>query len=288
MVVGSMARLAWAVKRSRTIVRYEGAHVLLWRGLVKAAAPLTRLGASTIFQRRLQDLPAPSLPDDVTVGPCAPGDLEAVVRLMVGRAARGGRPGAAAIAHHRDTVLERLTAGHRCYVARVAGQVVHCGWVTYRWIEWPGEHWTALPADRHRLVLLGRDEAFHNDAFTDEAWRGRRLYTAALGWILHDLRSLGIQRLYAEVAVDNRSSAKTFERLGWQPVGTVVHARLPGSRRVWRVVIAGQDPFVGQPEGHLRFRTVEPRLGDLDDLAVVAPEPACGQEIPSRPAVGRG
>jgi hypothetical protein len=52
----SMASLGWAVKRSRAIVRYEGAHVLLWRGLIKSAAPLTRLGASTIFQSGIREL----------------------------------------------------------------------------------------------------------------------------------------------------------------------------------------------------------------------------------------
>ncbi|MGH7268622.1 MAG: GNAT family N-acetyltransferase [Candidatus Rokuibacteriota bacterium] len=283
-----MTRLTWAVKRSRTIVRYEGAHVLLWRGLIKSAAPLTRLGASSIFQKTLQDIPAPALPEDVTVAHCEPPDLEAVVRLMVGRAARGGRLDPAAIAHHRQSVLERLAAGHHCYVARMAGEVVHCGWVTFDWIEWPGEHWTALPAAPQRLVLLGRDEAFHNDAYTDEAWRGRRLYTAALGWILHHLCRQGVRRLYAEVAVDNRSSAKTFERLGWQRLGTVVYARMPGSRRVWRAVVRGADPFVGQPGGYLRFRTVAKSIEDVDDLAARPGEPAPGQGITSRPAVGRG
>ena len=36
---------------------------------------------------------------------------------------------------------------------------------------------------------------------------------------------------------------------------------------MWRAVVRGEDPFVGQPEGYLRFRTVGTCLEDIEDRA---------------------
>lgn len=47
----------------------------------------------------------------------------------------------------------------------------------------------------------------------------------------------------------------------------MVYAGVPGSRRVWRALVRGEDPFVGQPGGYFRFRTVGTCLDDTEDLA---------------------
>jgi GNAT superfamily N-acetyltransferase len=251
----AMGRLDWACSRSRDIIRYEGWWVWLWRILRTGLAPLVRFGASRIYEKSLDCLSAPPVPlRGLTISPLRDSDFEAVVRLMAVRAGRG-RLSREILARSRQTLLDRLDAGQECFVARIGGDVVHCGWVTFGWIEWPGEHWTEPPANPGRLVILGRDEAFHSDAYTHEAWRGRQLYAVALDHILRHLRERGIQRLYAEVGLDNSSSAKTYDRLRWRLLGTVLYLRPRGSSRAWRWVFAESDPFVTLPAGVLRFRS---------------------------------
>jgi GNAT superfamily N-acetyltransferase len=263
-----MGRLGWAWRRSRDIVRYEGWQVWLWRILSAAVMPVAKVGASRIFEKALDCLHAPPVSQPgLTVGSLREADFEAVVRLMADRAARG-RPSRRLLATSRRMIRDRLEAGHECFVARLDDEVVHCGWVSFGWIEWPGEHWTEPPANPGRLVILGRDEAFHSDAYTHEAWRGRQLYAVALDHILRHLRERGIQRVYAEVALDNSSSAKTYDRLRWRLLGTVLYLRPRGSSRAWRCALGKPDPFVALPAGYLRFRSARKAASRVEVKAV--------------------
>ncbi len=120
-------------------------------------------------------------------------------------------------------VLERLARGRRCYIARVAGVLAAYGWVSFD-AESIGE----LGLRLH----LAPGEAYIWNCATLPAYRGQRLYPALLGYIVRELHSEGLRRVWIGADSDNLASQKGMILAGFQPVADIF---MPA------------DPIIGQP-----------------------------------------
>jgi GNAT superfamily N-acetyltransferase len=115
-------------------------------------------------------------------------------------------------------VLQRLHQGRQCYFARVAGQLVAYGWLTF---------------DKEDIGELGLSvrllpgEAYIWDCATLPALRGQRLYPALLGHMLSELQRTGFQRVWIGMDADNLPSRTGAVLAGFQPVIDILLVREP-------------------------------------------------------------
>src|SRR6266566_1382930 len=121
-------------------------------------------------------------------------------------------------------ILQRFAAGRHCYAARVAGQLVTYGWVTFD-EEDIGELGLS--------IRLKAGEAYIWDCATLPAYRGLRLYPALLTHMLHALHAQGIHRVWIGADSDNLPSQRGMALAGFHPVGDVVVNPGLTMRRVW-------------------------------------------------------
>ena len=126
-----------------------------------------------------------------------------------------------------DTSAEvrlRFETGRHCYAAWVAGDLAAYGWVSFD-EEFIGE--LGL-----RLKLLP-GEAYIWDCVTLPAFRQNHLYSALLGYMLHELRAEPFCRVWIGADYDNLPSQRGIERAGFHPVADMVIARVLPLRQMW-------------------------------------------------------
>ena len=120
-------------------------------------------------------------------------------------------------------ILQRFAAGRHCYAARVAGQLVTYGWVTF------DEEAIGELGLRFRLKA---GEAYIWYCATLPAYRGLRLYPALLTHMLHALHAQGIQRVWIGTDTDNLASQIGIVAAGFQPVADFLTINTPSMRTV--------------------------------------------------------
>ncbi|HEX8034728.1 MAG TPA: GNAT family N-acetyltransferase [Ktedonobacterales bacterium] len=118
----------------------------------------------------------------------------------------------------------RFAAGRRCFVARVAGDIVAYGWVS-QGVEHIGE--------LERTLHMRPDEAYIWDCATLPAYRRKGLYTALLGYIAATLQGEGVCRLWIGTSLQNRPSLQGMAAAGFQPVITVLFVRILTLSHLW-------------------------------------------------------
>jgi ribosomal protein S18 acetylase RimI-like enzyme len=123
-------------------------------------------------------------------------------------------------------VLGRLAGGRRCYLARIAGTPVACGWVSFEQ-EGIGE--------QGLRVRLAPGEAYVWNCVTAPAYRRRGLYTLLLRHIAQALAAEGVRRVWIGADLDNVPSQKGMARAGFQPV-LDLYTQRAGGRPELRVV----------------------------------------------------
>jgi len=112
-------------------------------------------------------------------------------------------------------VLQRLSMGKHCYIARVEGKPVAYGWITF---------------DKEDIGELGLSarlnerEAYIWDCATLAAYRGRRLYPALLACMLDELQRAGFRRIWIGTDADNLPSQIGVALVGCQPVVEIILA----------------------------------------------------------------
>jgi GNAT superfamily N-acetyltransferase len=207
-----------AVATTVDVVRAGGLRGLVDR-IGKTFAHRTR------FRRYRVDLgrwsPRHPLPASLTVTRGVIAELEAF------------RSGAHAAPLASEFFCDRVDGARWFYLGRWEGAVAHILWV-YE------------PADRTPLMRLGPGEVEIRRVYTLREHRGRRIFTAALGAVLADLRRLGVRTVYAHVEVDNRASARAFLDNGFALDGDVELRKLLGV------------PSVAHRPGRLGIGTTEP------------------------------
>jgi len=106
-------------------------------------------------------------------------------------------------------ILQRFAAGRHCYAARVAGQLVTYGWVTFD-EEGIGELGLS--------IRLKAGEAYIWNCATVPAYRGQRLYPALLTHMVHALYAEGVNRIWIGADTDNPASQIGIAAAGFRPV----------------------------------------------------------------------
>jgi GNAT superfamily N-acetyltransferase len=200
--VGLSAGGSATARRIGSILRWEGLHGV-------ASRALARLGWRSfgIWARPL-DEPVPP------VGPTLPIEVQA---LGAGDAAlyREFRPDSAA------ELDRRLRAGHACFVAVSAGRVVAVTWVAVGPVKVPY---------LEREIVPGPGELYLFDIYVAPDQRGARLAPRIFATIAELHRAQGYRRALCLIALYNRSSIRSHERLGFRRVGSI-HAIAGGTIR---------------------------------------------------------
>lgn len=110
-------------------------------------------------------------------------------------------------------VFQRFASGRHCYIASVEGVLATYGWVTLD---------EELIGELGLHIRLAPGEAYIWDCATLPAYRGLRLYSALLGYIVNQLRSEGLRRIWIGADMDNLPSQAGMALSGFQPVADIV------------------------------------------------------------------
>ncbi len=123
-----------------------------------------------------------------------------------------------------SVVLQRFARGCHCYAGRIDGKLATYGWVTF---------------DEEGIGELGLNfrlkasEAYIWDCATLPAYRGLRLYPALLAYILCELQSLSLHRVWIGADTDNLASQSGLALVGFQPVVDVVITHVSTVCQAW-------------------------------------------------------
>jgi len=143
-------------------------------------------------------------------------------------------------------ILNRLQAGHLCFVVRYEKQIVHACWaVTNNKIAY------AILDPLHRKVMehLARDEVYVYDSFTAPNFRGKGISPARALQMVGYFREAGCKRMIAIVKPENKSSIRAMEKAGYHPTRSMMHLL-----NVSRFAIAIWSDAENSTEGQLRTR----------------------------------
>jgi len=126
--------------------------------------------------------------------------------------------------------------GHRCFLGKINGEIVHYNWIFF--------HWNESVTNTGRYVILKDDEVLFNDAYTSEEWRGKAIHTIVQYHMLLFVKEAGYRRAYTFAPTNNKSSLKTHHRLQWKRSGIMVYFIPRGQRdaKIWRLR-GTLDPF---------------------------------------------
>lgn len=127
-------------------------------------------------------------------------------------------------ANNSADVIKRFETGRRCYMARVDEKIAAYGWVSFEQ-EFIGEL-------NLRLRLLA-DEAYIWDCVTLPAFRRNYLYSALLTYIVAELSTEHLHRVWIGADLDNVASQRGIARAGFLHVADLVVARVLALRQVW-------------------------------------------------------
>jgi len=137
-----------------------------------------------------------------------------------------------------DEVRARLATGHRCFLARARGEIVHARWYA---------------TDRVFFFGLGYEVAaapgsvIGYSALTAPEARGRGIAPAARVHALEALRADGYTREFAVVDPANRPAVRVVEKVGYRCVGSLGVLRLGSRRRPFVRLVEGALPAGAAP-----------------------------------------
>ena len=127
-------------------------------------------------------------------------------------------------------ITKRLESGRQCYVAWVDGQVAAYGWVSFEQED--------IGELNLRIKLLS-GEAYVWDCVTLPPFRGNYLYSALLIYILGELRTQNMCRVWIGADLENIPSQRGMRRAGFQHVADLVIERVLAMRQVWVTGLPG-------------------------------------------------
>jgi hypothetical protein len=114
-------------------------------------------------------------------------------------------------------IYQRMQNGRRCFVLKVADEIVTYGWVTHG-IESVGE--------LERQFNLRHDEAYIWHCGTVPNWRGQHGYSSLLNRIVHHLYYENISFIWIGASRQNEPSIQGIINAGFRPVVDVIYRRL--------------------------------------------------------------
>lgn len=226
--------MRWYYRRTIEIIRYEGLHYFLLQAVTRFMAPVGQLGLKALCQKDLtRPLKEIRAKVDIIASRATEKDIEQITALVVKRWGPKARKDYGIL---RDDILRKLRRGSMCFVAKIGTKIVHYNWIFFKSIE----PLTGVGP----CIQLNDDEALCDDAYTEEAWRGKAIHTAIQYEMLLFLKKAGYRRIYTPAGLNNKSSLKTHHRLGWEFSGTMLYFVPHGSKWAWVWRIKGDlEPF---------------------------------------------
>jgi hypothetical protein len=226
--------MRWYYRRIIEIMRYEGPHFLLLQAMTRCIAPIGQLGLKALCQKDLtRPLEEIRAKVDITVSRATEADIEQLTALVVKRWGPKARKNYDIL---RDDIRRELRRGSICFVGKIGTEIIHYNWIFFRSVE-------PLTGVGPR-IQLNDGEVLCDDAYTEEAWRGKAIHTAIQYQMLLFLKKAGYRRIYTPVGVNNKSSQKTHRRLGWEFTGTMLYFIPRGAKKAWIWRIKGTlEPF---------------------------------------------
>lgn len=122
----------------------------------------------------------------------------------------------------KERILLRLEAGHRCYVARFNGRIVHSRFVAVE---------KAYAIYLRTAIPLSPHEVYFYDAYTVPEYRGNGICPAVARFVGGEMRQLGYRQAVAFILPDNHPSLRVWFKLGGQKKGYIGFVELFGARR---------------------------------------------------------
>lgn len=82
---------------------------------------------------------------------------------------------------------------------------------------------------RRATLNLRQQEAKLIDVITTPGHRGKEIAPYLIRLVTEDMKTIGIQRLYARIWHSNHASQRAFAKAGWHPMGLVLFISPAGS-----------------------------------------------------------
>lgn len=135
-----------------------------------------------------------------------------------------------------EEVEARLKIGHLLFMATRGDAIIGFSWIATNVIEVPYFHAT---------IHLNQDEAITYNVYVVEEYRGRRVNESLQGYAFHYLKNRGYRRVLCYIHSDNKSSARSFSRLGFKTIGELVYVILLGFEFRWHNLESAKIVFNG-------------------------------------------
>jgi GNAT superfamily N-acetyltransferase len=132
-----------------------------------------------------------------------------------------------------DEVRARLATGHRCFLARSRGEIVHARWYATDRVFFFGLGYEVAAAPGSVIGYA---------AFTAPEARGQGIAPAARMHALEALRADGYTREYAVIDPANRPAVRVVDKVGYRRVGSLAVLRLGARRRPIVRLVPGALP----------------------------------------------
>lgn len=210
---------------------------MLWSAVQAVCAPLGQVGLERLCQK---DLTAPlekveaRIP--ITIRVATEADIDELTDLAEGLWSGSDEVGPYSRLGVRQTIVDRMDRGQKCFVAQIDDQIVH-----YNWIGFGSEE---TIAGTGRYLHLNDDEAVCHDGMTVEQYRGQRVHFAVHNEMLIWLRENGFRRAYTVVGVLDRPANITHHRLDWDFSGIMAYLITGKTKRPYVLRVSGTlDPF---------------------------------------------
>jgi GNAT superfamily N-acetyltransferase len=114
-------------------------------------------------------------------------------------------------------IRRRLDAGHRAFVARHGGRIVHAGWAA------AGGAWIRYLSCE---ITLAADEAYQYESFTTPGFRGFNIAPLRITEMMRYFRGAGFRRLIAVVVPENAPAFRPLEKSGYRPFGVMGYVKI--------------------------------------------------------------
>jgi len=120
---------------------------------------------------------------------------------------------------YRMLVWERFKAGHWCFIAERADEILG-----YAWIAFPELYVIEI----ERNMSFEEDEAMIYDVYTFSSYRGKGIAPKIYEESIYSLKKSDYKKLYIAILEQNKPSRKTAEKLNFKPIKTITFLKIFG------------------------------------------------------------
>ena len=128
---------------------------------------------------------------------------------------------------------ERFAGQRRCFAAWEGERIAAYGWAS---------EGSESVGELERVFRLQPNESYIWNCVTLPEYRGKRLYSALLSFMLAELRRSGVGRVWIGASMANRPSIKGIQNAGFHHVISLVYVRLLALRFAWMAGQPGATP----------------------------------------------